>query len=335
MSDPVRRLCRPLGTTLLGGYRSRRNEYSDPRHGADDGRLRSVGCSGRSPRADRRDVPARFADEAPPPRRSGKHQGSGRSIRRRHQSLATLVPQPGRYACRPRWRLARRYRRPPALHSTALARAPARLQTSLPRTRARLVGCASSPHGARSRGADHGCNLCRSPDRDGGKNGWHRTQRGRCPGSLPLPWPKRDPRHAGRRHRRLYGDRQRSPRPANPAVRSLFDRGLARADPLHIGIETERGGAIVNQDGAPSRRLFAVGPLTRAAFWEIIAIPDIRNQCAELAAELANVNEANSGRAHRRAILLALNPAGMNAGNAWLQKSRKCCALAIGRCKAL
>jgi uncharacterized NAD(P)/FAD-binding protein YdhS len=29
-----------------------------------------------------------------------------------------------------------------------------------------------------------------------------------------------------------------------------------------------------------------VGPLTRSAFWEIIAIPDIRNQCAELAERL-------------------------------------------------
>jgi uncharacterized NAD(P)/FAD-binding protein YdhS len=36
----------------------------------------------------------------------------------------------------------------------------------------------------------------------------------------------------------------------------------------------------------PSGRLFAIGPLTRAAFWEIIAIPDIRNQCAELAERL-------------------------------------------------
>jgi len=80
---------------------------------------------------------------------------------------------------------------------------------------------------------------------------------------------------------------------ANPAVRSLFERGLARVDPLHIGIETAADGAIVDQDGAPSRRLFAVGPLTRAAFWEIIAIPDIRNQCAELAAKLAHVDEAS------------------------------------------
>ena len=80
---------------------------------------------------------------------------------------------------------------------------------------------------------------------------------------------------------------------ANPAVRSLFERGSARVDPLHIGIETSADGAIVNQDGIPSRRLFAVGPLTRAAFWEIIAIPDIRNQCAELAAKLAEIDEAS------------------------------------------
>jgi len=65
---------------------------------------------------------------------------------------------------------------------------------------------------------------------------------------------------------------------ANPAVRSLFDQGLARPDPLHIGIEIAVDCAIVRADGAPSQRLFAIGPLTRAAFWEIIAIPDIRNQ---------------------------------------------------------
>jgi uncharacterized NAD(P)/FAD-binding protein YdhS len=80
---------------------------------------------------------------------------------------------------------------------------------------------------------------------------------------------------------------------ANPAVRSLFDRGLARADPLHIGIDIGPDCAIVNRDGVPSRRLFAVGPLTRAAFWEIIAIPDIRNQCAALAAKLARVSETS------------------------------------------
>ncbi|MBC9876597.1 NAD(P)-binding protein [Bradyrhizobium sp. INPA01-394B] len=79
----------------------------------------------------------------------------------------------------------------------------------------------------------------------------------------------------------------RDPRAStNPAVRSLLDEGLARIDPLRIGIDVTRDCAIVNRDGSPSRRLYAVGPLTRAAFWEIIAVPDIRQQCAELAARL-------------------------------------------------
>jgi uncharacterized NAD(P)/FAD-binding protein YdhS len=70
---------------------------------------------------------------------------------------------------------------------------------------------------------------------------------------------------------------------ANPAVRSLFDQGLARIDPLHMGLDVASDCAIIDRSGLPSRRLFAVGPLTRAAFWEIIAIPDIRNQCIQLA----------------------------------------------------
>jgi uncharacterized NAD(P)/FAD-binding protein YdhS len=77
----------------------------------------------------------------------------------------------------------------------------------------------------------------------------------------------------------------------NPAVLSLFEQGLARVDPLCIGIETSADCAIVSRDGVPSRRLFAVGPLTRAAFWEIVAIPDIRNQCAKLAAELVHIGQ--------------------------------------------
>jgi uncharacterized NAD(P)/FAD-binding protein YdhS len=78
----------------------------------------------------------------------------------------------------------------------------------------------------------------------------------------------------------------------NPAVRSLFDQGLARPDRLRIGIEIAPDCAVVHADGEPSQRLFAIGPLTRAAFWEIVAIPDIRNQCATLAAQLAQAEPA-------------------------------------------
>jgi len=72
----------------------------------------------------------------------------------------------------------------------------------------------------------------------------------------------------------------------NLAVRSLFDQDLARPDPLRIGVEVAADCAIVRGDGCASQRLFAIGPLTRAAFWEIVAIPDIRHQCADLARQL-------------------------------------------------
>jgi uncharacterized NAD(P)/FAD-binding protein YdhS len=75
----------------------------------------------------------------------------------------------------------------------------------------------------------------------------------------------------------------------NPVIQRLFEQGRARADALHIGIDIADDCAVVNRNGIASRRLFAVGPLTRAAFWEIVAIPDIRNQCAELATRLAAI----------------------------------------------
>jgi uncharacterized NAD(P)/FAD-binding protein YdhS len=72
----------------------------------------------------------------------------------------------------------------------------------------------------------------------------------------------------------------------NPVIQRLFEQGSARTDALHIGIDVADDCAVIKRNGIASRRLFAVGPLTRAAFWEIVAIPDIRNQCAELAARL-------------------------------------------------
>jgi uncharacterized NAD(P)/FAD-binding protein YdhS len=72
----------------------------------------------------------------------------------------------------------------------------------------------------------------------------------------------------------------------NPLLKHLIAQGLARPDPLGIGIEIGDDCAIVDRAGAPSPVLYAVGPLTRAAFWEIMAVPDIRVQCAALARHL-------------------------------------------------
>lgn len=72
----------------------------------------------------------------------------------------------------------------------------------------------------------------------------------------------------------------------NPVLRSLLRQGQLRADPLNVGIDVTDDCAIVDQSGEASERLFAIGPLTRAAFWEIVAVPDIRVQCAQLASRI-------------------------------------------------
>jgi uncharacterized NAD(P)/FAD-binding protein YdhS len=44
--------------------------------------------------------------------------------------------------------------------------------------------------------------------------------------------------------------------------------------------------------GAISRRIFAVGRVTKAAFWEMTAVPDIRRQCEYLANHLSVLAKA-------------------------------------------
>ena len=69
---------------------------------------------------------------------------------------------------------------------------------------------------------------------------------------------------------------RRSP---NPLVRDLLSRGMTRPDPLELGLDVTECCALIDQSGRASQRLFAVGPITRGRFWEIMAVPDIRVQC--------------------------------------------------------
>ena len=75
---------------------------------------------------------------------------------------------------------------------------------------------------------------------------------------------------------------------ANPVIASLYAEGLIRSGPLAIGLDLDDQCAVIDAQGSVSNRLFAIGPLTRGVFWESIALPDIRNQCASLAALLAD-----------------------------------------------
>jgi uncharacterized NAD(P)/FAD-binding protein YdhS len=84
--------------------------------------------------------------------------------------------------------------------------------------------------------------------------------------------------------RGLTSDPRRS---SNPLVAQLVAEGHARVDPLGIGLDVNNDCALVDPSGRASERIFAVGPMSQAAFWESIAVPDIRLQAASLARRLS------------------------------------------------
>ena len=73
----------------------------------------------------------------------------------------------------------------------------------------------------------------------------------------------------------------------DPLVRTLLARGVVRPDPLCLGLDVTANCAMLGKDGSISRRLFAVGPVTKGTFWEMTAVPDIRQQAEFLAGQLA------------------------------------------------
>ena len=78
-------------------------------------------------------------------------------------------------------------------------------------------------------------------------------------------------------------------RSANPLLRRLIERGLVRKDVLGLGLDVTVEGQVLDASQRPDPRLFAVGPITRGAFWEVTAVPDIRHQVAELARTIRKV----------------------------------------------
>jgi uncharacterized NAD(P)/FAD-binding protein YdhS len=99
----------------------------------------------------------------------------------------------------------------------------------------------------------------------------------------------------------------------HPILRRLFDGGLARVDPLGMGLEVASDCAIVDRFDMASERLFTIGPLTRATFWEITAIPDIRVQCAELAARMAGRGSLAKGTGNAVAFSDLTPPRGLTS----------------------
>ena len=68
-------------------------------------------------------------------------------------------------------------------------------------------------------------------------------------------------------------------RSKDPLLRSLLDAGEVAPD--HLGIGVEVGGTC-----RAGEHLWAMGPLTKGRYWEIIAVPDIREQAAAVADDI-------------------------------------------------
>jgi uncharacterized NAD(P)/FAD-binding protein YdhS len=68
-------------------------------------------------------------------------------------------------------------------------------------------------------------------------------------------------------------------RSKNPVLRSLLDASAVQPDHLGIGLS-------VGEDCRAGPRLWAMGPLTKGRYWEITAVPDIREQAVAVAEDI-------------------------------------------------
>jgi uncharacterized NAD(P)/FAD-binding protein YdhS len=77
-------------------------------------------------------------------------------------------------------------------------------------------------------------------------------------------------------------------RSEEPLLRQLIAAGLARPDSLRIGLDVDHQSQVIHADGTVDDRLFCIGPMTRGDLWEVVAVPDIRQQNWTLARRFAH-----------------------------------------------
>ncbi|SHG32273.1 Uncharacterized NAD(P)/FAD-binding protein YdhS [Jatrophihabitans endophyticus] len=85
----------------------------------------------------------------------------------------------------------------------------------------------------------------------------------------------------------------------DPLVLNLLNAGTAQAGPLDLGFATDPAGRLVPASG-PAASIWAIGPLRRGQLWESTAVPEIRSQAADLAADLVATLPAPSLRRRAR-----------------------------------
>ncbi len=78
----------------------------------------------------------------------------------------------------------------------------------------------------------------------------------------------------------------------DPLLRALLYKGLAKPDELGLGLEVTGDCKVIRASGEPHGRVFATGPLTRGAFWEMLAVPELRLQAPEVARRILETVQA-------------------------------------------
>jgi uncharacterized NAD(P)/FAD-binding protein YdhS len=76
----------------------------------------------------------------------------------------------------------------------------------------------------------------------------------------------------------------------DPLLIDLLAKGRIRPDVHRMGIDVTPQCEVIGQDGVIDQRILALGPMTRGAFWEVVAVPDIRMQTWNVARRIANAH---------------------------------------------
>jgi uncharacterized NAD(P)/FAD-binding protein YdhS len=101
-------------------------------------------------------------------------------------------------------------------------------------------------------------------------------------GGLEIAFARRDGRESVRRFGAAFnctgplGDIRRS---ADPLLLSLLERQEVAPDSFALGLD-------VDANSRAGAGLWALGPLTKGMYWEIVAVPDIRHQAEAVASDI-------------------------------------------------
>ncbi|ACK49742.1 FAD-dependent pyridine nucleotide-disulphide oxidoreductase [Methylocella silvestris BL2] len=73
----------------------------------------------------------------------------------------------------------------------------------------------------------------------------------------------------------------------NRLLQAMRSAGLARPDPLRLGIDVDLDGRAIGADGEAASDLFVAGPLARGTFGELMGLPDVTNYAVSIATHVA------------------------------------------------